>query len=61
MWVPALLHLPPNSPDAKVFEDFAKKGNATTTSAPAAASGKKLQIILLTYVYVITDNRLGFM
>ncbi|KAL2239188.1 protein YLS3 [Sesamum indicum] len=36
---PALLHLPPNSPDAKVFEDFANQGNATTTSAPAAASG----------------------
>ncbi|KAK4409225.1 protein YLS3 [Sesamum angolense] len=42
---PALLHLPPNSPDAKVFEDFAnsgKKGNATTTSSSsvaAAASG----------------------
>ncbi|KAK4440452.1 protein YLS3 [Sesamum alatum] len=38
---PALLHLAPNSPDAKVFEDFAnsgkKGGNATTTSAPAAA------------------------
>ncbi|KAL0436137.1 UNVERIFIED_CONTAM: protein YLS3 [Sesamum radiatum] len=44
---PALLHLPPNSPDAKVFEDFANsngnKGNTTTTttttSAPAAAAG----------------------
>ncbi|KAL6511129.1 hypothetical protein OROGR_022253 [Orobanche gracilis] len=38
---PSLLHLPPNSPDAKVFEDFAnsaKKDNATTTNnrAPAA-------------------------
>ncbi|KAL0389837.1 UNVERIFIED_CONTAM: protein YLS3 [Sesamum calycinum] len=42
---PALLHLPPNSPDAKVFEDFAnsgKKGNTTTSSSSvddAAASG----------------------
>ncbi|KAL6500028.1 hypothetical protein OROGR_027938 [Orobanche gracilis] len=36
---PALLHLPPNSSDAKVFQDFAnnaKKNN--TTAAPAAAA-----------------------
>lgn len=41
---PALLHLAPNSPDAKVFEDFANSGktnNANGTSAPApAAAGK---------------------
>lgn len=37
LFVTALLHLAPNSPDAKVFEDFAnsaKNGNSTT-SAPA--------------------------
>ena len=33
---PALLHLAPNSPDAKVFEDFAKNGNGSAT-----AEGKK--------------------
>ncbi|GAB4835127.1 hypothetical protein Ancab_000036 [Ancistrocladus abbreviatus] len=33
---PALLHLPPNSPDAKVFDDFAK--GATGNSPPAATS-----------------------
>ncbi|PIN04583.1 hypothetical protein CDL12_22879 [Handroanthus impetiginosus] len=38
---PAILHLPPNSPDAKVFEDFAnggKKSNSTTPSAAANSS-----------------------
>lgn len=31
-----LLHLSPNSPDAKVFQDFAKsaKGSPTASSAP---------------------------
>lgn len=32
---PALLHLAPNSPDAKVFEVFAKGGKANNNSAPA--------------------------
>ncbi|GAA0162209.1 hypothetical protein LIER_18351 [Lithospermum erythrorhizon] len=34
---PALLHLPPNSTDAKVFEDFAKgaKANNTTSNVDA--------------------------
>ncbi|KAL1557456.1 non-specific lipid transfer protein GPI-anchored 14-like [Salvia divinorum] len=39
----ALLHLAPNSPDAKVFEDFAnggKKSNATAPSAADSSSGK---------------------
>ncbi|KAH6814392.1 hypothetical protein C2S51_023410 [Perilla frutescens var. frutescens] len=41
---PTILHLPPNSPDAKVFEDFAKSGggdktNTTTTAtAPPGSS-----------------------
>ncbi|KAK4441030.1 protein YLS3 [Sesamum alatum] len=33
---PALLHLPPNSPDAKVFEDFANMGKKSNATAPAA-------------------------
>ncbi|XP_047939711.1 non-specific lipid transfer protein GPI-anchored 14-like [Salvia hispanica] len=39
----ALLHLAPNSPDAKVFEDFANSGKKTNATAPSAAdtsSGK---------------------
>lgn len=33
---PALLHLAPNSPDAKVFDDFAKSGGeSSNTSSPA--------------------------
>ncbi|KAL9171651.1 hypothetical protein ABFS82_04G222700 [Erythranthe guttata] len=39
---PALLHLPPNSPDAKVFEDFvnsANKSNATSTSIAPVPGG----------------------
>ncbi|KAI3967701.1 hypothetical protein MKX01_039611 [Papaver californicum] len=32
----ALLHLSPNSPDAKVFEDFNSMSNGTTTTAPAS-------------------------
>ncbi|KAL2940764.1 Protein YLS3 [Bienertia sinuspersici] len=32
---PALLHLPPNSPEAKVFSDFAKAA-APTSSSPAS-------------------------
>ncbi|KAL1565722.1 non-specific lipid transfer protein GPI-anchored 6-like [Salvia divinorum] len=38
---PTLLHLPPNSPDAKVFDDFAKsasKSNSTTTTPSDIAS-----------------------
>ncbi|KAG8371746.1 hypothetical protein BUALT_Bualt13G0120100 [Buddleja alternifolia] len=38
---PALLHLPPNSPDAQVFEDFAnsaKKSNTSATTTPTAGS-----------------------
>ncbi|XP_057781059.1 non-specific lipid transfer protein GPI-anchored 14-like [Salvia miltiorrhiza] len=38
---PTLLHLPPNSPDAKVFDDFAKsasKSNTTTTTPTASSS-----------------------
>ncbi|KAI3917702.1 hypothetical protein MKW98_021464 [Papaver atlanticum] len=36
---PALLHLSPNSPDAKVFEDFNNIANGNTTaSTPPAAS-----------------------
>ncbi|XP_057785575.1 non-specific lipid transfer protein GPI-anchored 14-like [Salvia miltiorrhiza] len=41
---PALLHLPPNSPDAKVFEDFANtahKSNATALAAAANSSSGK--------------------
>ncbi|XP_026422078.1 protein YLS3-like [Papaver somniferum] len=38
---PALLHLPPNSPDAKVFEDFNKIANGTTTATPPAAASKE--------------------
>ncbi|KAK4492203.1 hypothetical protein RD792_003002 [Penstemon davidsonii] len=36
----ALLHLSPNSPDAKVFQDFANSANTTTnaTATPPAAS-----------------------
>ncbi|KAI3461875.1 hypothetical protein Pfo_018538 [Paulownia fortunei] len=34
---PAILHLPPNSPDAKVFEDFANSAKKSNTTAPAAA------------------------
>ncbi|KAL8161860.1 hypothetical protein V2J09_013349 [Rumex salicifolius] len=32
---PALLHLAPNSPDAKVFTDFYKAQNASTASTPS--------------------------
>ena len=32
---PALLHLTPNSPDAKVFEDFTNSTKSSTT-APVA-------------------------
>ncbi|KAG6386489.1 hypothetical protein SASPL_155392 [Salvia splendens] len=32
---PTILHLPPNSPDAKVFDDFAKSaGKSNTTTTP---------------------------
>ncbi|GER41192.1 lipid-transfer protein [Striga asiatica] len=34
---PALLHLPPNSPDAKVFQDIANATNSTAAAAPARA------------------------
>ncbi|KAK6145107.1 hypothetical protein DH2020_021927 [Rehmannia glutinosa] len=34
----SLLHLPPNSPDAKVFEDFANSAKNNTTTTPAAVS-----------------------
>ncbi|KAL8159469.1 hypothetical protein V2J09_001006 [Rumex salicifolius] len=34
---PALLHLAPNSPDAKVFTDFAKGHNSTSTTSTASA------------------------
>ncbi|KAL3529719.1 hypothetical protein ACH5RR_009041 [Cinchona calisaya] len=36
---PALLHLTPNSPDAKVFDDFANSGKASNGSAPDEAQG----------------------
>ncbi|KZV31442.1 hypothetical protein F511_37770 [Dorcoceras hygrometricum] len=37
---PRLLHLPPNSPDAKVFDDFARSANKTNSApAPSTASG----------------------
>ncbi|KAL8484242.1 hypothetical protein ACS0TY_026799 [Phlomoides rotata] len=42
---PAILHLPPNSPDAKVFEDFAKGANKSNTTAAHATAGKKLNYI----------------
>ncbi|KAL8546625.1 hypothetical protein ACS0TY_006375 [Phlomoides rotata] len=35
---PALLHLPPNSPDAKVFEDFENSGHKSNATLPAAAT-----------------------
>ncbi|XP_073014891.1 non-specific lipid transfer protein GPI-anchored 14-like [Primulina eburnea] len=36
---PRLLHLPPNSPDAKVFDDFANAANKTNSSpAPGISS-----------------------
>ncbi|CDP17362.1 unnamed protein product [Coffea canephora] len=35
---PALLHLAPNSPDAKVFEDFAKNGNGSATAEAGGSS-----------------------
>ncbi|XP_047968359.1 non-specific lipid transfer protein GPI-anchored 6-like isoform X2 [Salvia hispanica] len=38
---PTILHLPPNSPDAKVFDDFAKsasKSNTTTTTTPTSSA-----------------------
>ncbi|XP_026422079.1 protein YLS3-like [Papaver somniferum] len=38
---PALLHLSPNSPDAKVFEDFNNIVNGTTTATPPAAASKE--------------------
>ncbi|KAI3917703.1 hypothetical protein MKW98_021465 [Papaver atlanticum] len=40
---PALLHLPPNSTDTKMFEDFDTKsnGNGTTTTAPASKETPK--------------------
>lgn len=45
----ALLHLAPNSPDAKVFEDFANSGKKSNATAPSAA-GKE---ILLNKVTII--------
>ncbi|XP_016470926.1 non-specific lipid transfer protein GPI-anchored 14 [Nicotiana tabacum] len=36
---PELLHLPPNSPDAKVFEDFAKSAKASSSASSAPVSG----------------------
>ncbi|CAI9106761.1 OLC1v1005980C1 [Oldenlandia corymbosa var. corymbosa] len=39
---PALLHLPPNSPDAKVFDDFGNSGNGSVT-APSPHSGTLYQ------------------
>ncbi|KAI3892397.1 hypothetical protein MKX03_012615 [Papaver bracteatum] len=38
---PALLHLSPNSPDAKVFEDYNSMSNGTTTTAPASTEAPK--------------------
>ncbi|KAI3915331.1 hypothetical protein MKX01_035590 [Papaver californicum] len=40
---PALLHLPPNSADAKMFKDFdsVSNGNGTTTTAPASMETPK--------------------
>ncbi|KAH6784955.1 hypothetical protein C2S52_009914 [Perilla frutescens var. hirtella] len=35
---PALLHLAPNSPDAKVFEDFENSGKKSNATAPAVAN-----------------------
>ncbi|KAK6163752.1 hypothetical protein DH2020_000616 [Rehmannia glutinosa] len=56
---PALLHLPPNSPDAKVFEDFAnsaKKSNATTTSTAANSSSGKTTTTTTTSANVNSDG-----
>ncbi|CAN4114110.1 unnamed protein product [Withania somnifera] len=35
-----LLHLSPNSPDAKVFQDFAKSAKGSSSAPSATASGK---------------------
>lgn len=40
---PELLHLPPNSPDAKVFEDFAKSAKASSSASSAPGKHEKLQ------------------
>ncbi|MCL7022721.1 hypothetical protein MKW94_012895 [Papaver nudicaule] len=48
---PALLHLSPNSPDGKVFEDFNNiaNGNGTTTPTTAPASKGKFTILSINF------------
>ncbi|XP_011089694.1 protein YLS3 [Sesamum indicum] len=41
---PAVLHLPPNSPDAKVFEDFANSGKKSNATAPPAAENSSTEM-----------------
>ncbi|KAF6151886.1 hypothetical protein GIB67_010460 [Kingdonia uniflora] len=40
---PSLLHLAPNSPDAKVFEDFANNSNATVNSTIPRITGTNVK------------------
>lgn len=48
---PALLHLPPNSPDAKVFQDFANKTNAAAPAAGKLNSHKPILFIKQQFRY----------
>ena len=53
---PALLQLPPGSPDAKIFEE---SGNSTaTTKSTPVASGKRPESILCRFLFLCFELNL---
>ncbi|KAL8026814.1 hypothetical protein ABFX02_14G053200 [Erythranthe guttata] len=56
---PAILHLPPNSPDAKVFEDLAKTTKKSNVTSPAPGSSPNGTTTTTTTTSINADEKNG--